>query len=664
MSIITSDEVNTLVYQYLKECGFAHAAFTFENECTLKKKQLLQVTDSSIQPGLLVTYLQRGLQFAQVECHVNEDGTEILDCQVPFSLLKVHECEKEPIGEEADSSAKLPLSSISKLMSRSSAQMIAKRKEQRDSIRKERLNANAIEKPRGSLSTTHMAFHPSKAKRESMGSSVMNVGKYSKSSYHMNIPEWPLSQAQLLSGHVSEVFSCRWRPVILERNVKQREKENDVTTNEMTMEKKTKNEESYLETVTTSARMLATGSADGTLRLWTLYGKSQSCKTIEMTDEEGKTEVTVLEWDALGDRLAVGLYDGRVCIVSSSEERLLQTLNECQMPILALKWSYPHQFLAAIASDVGLVIWNTLTWNVYLRCSFPNDHGITRAAVSSFTDLDWWPLSDTPMVCALSGTQGKLYICYYDYEKPTSSIILHELSTPGHTGDVNAVRWDATGTLLASCSDDRTIRLWSIEILSGEQEGRHHIRLCGTIAVDAGGSAYSLVWMKSKAMKKDPTTALTAHLNGKNTTDHSNPPEEIISPISSPNNGDYLAHCTYEGLVKIWRVQKDIQTELPTMTCMGICERHESNVLALTFCSFSSFSYLATVSSDHRLYLWAFLPTKASSSETPVYPPKLHPIRCFTAKNCLYDVDWDGHSLATASSDGSTYLVNFNLNEL
>lgn len=32
----------------------------------------------------------------------------------------------------------------------------------------------------------------------------------------------------------------------------------------------------------------------------------------------------------------------------------------------------------------------------------------------------------------------------------------------GHKMDVNAVKWDPTGKLLASCSDDSTAKIWSV----------------------------------------------------------------------------------------------------------------------------------------------------------------------------------------------------------
>lgn len=32
-------------------------------------------------------------------------------------------------------------------------------------------------------------------------------------------------------------------------------------------------------------------------------------------------------------------------------------------------------------------------------------------------------------------------------------------SFQGHTNEVNAIKWDPTGTLLASCSDDMTLKV-------------------------------------------------------------------------------------------------------------------------------------------------------------------------------------------------------------
>lgn len=68
---VTSDEVNVLVYRYLLESGFSHSAFSFAHEAHLAKAPMALSMDQ-IAPGMLVAYIQKGLQFDEIEAHVNE----------------------------------------------------------------------------------------------------------------------------------------------------------------------------------------------------------------------------------------------------------------------------------------------------------------------------------------------------------------------------------------------------------------------------------------------------------------------------------------------------------------------------------------------------------------------------------------------------------------
>eukprot|EP01086_Lenisia_limosa_P012433 TRINITY_DN4076_c0_g1_i1.p1 TRINITY_DN4076_c0_g1~~TRINITY_DN4076_c0_g1_i1.p1 ORF type:complete len:460 (+),score=60.27 TRINITY_DN4076_c0_g1_i1:113-1492(+) len=85
---ITSDEVNYLLFRYLQEAGFSHTAFSFANESLIHKAG---INHEHVPPGALISFLQKGLQYLEVETHVKEDGTEI-ECEKPFSLLDPHVC--------------------------------------------------------------------------------------------------------------------------------------------------------------------------------------------------------------------------------------------------------------------------------------------------------------------------------------------------------------------------------------------------------------------------------------------------------------------------------------------------------------------------------------------------------------------------------------------
>lgn len=71
--------------------GFLHSAFTFAYESQLAKSNVIHAT---VPPGALISYIQKGLQYAGIEAHLNDDGTE-RPCGTMFSLLDPHVCRVE-----------------------------------------------------------------------------------------------------------------------------------------------------------------------------------------------------------------------------------------------------------------------------------------------------------------------------------------------------------------------------------------------------------------------------------------------------------------------------------------------------------------------------------------------------------------------------------------
>ena len=68
---LTSDEMNYLVYRYLLESGFTHAAFALGNESYVDGRKL---TDGQreVPPGALISFVQKGLQYCELEANLNE----------------------------------------------------------------------------------------------------------------------------------------------------------------------------------------------------------------------------------------------------------------------------------------------------------------------------------------------------------------------------------------------------------------------------------------------------------------------------------------------------------------------------------------------------------------------------------------------------------------
>merc|ERR1719271_2179912 len=85
---VSSDEINVLLYRYLLESGYAHTAFVFQAESHVHTSP---ENDARVFPGALIEMLEKGLLFSYVQSHMTDDA-EVVVCNQPFSLLRMHKC--------------------------------------------------------------------------------------------------------------------------------------------------------------------------------------------------------------------------------------------------------------------------------------------------------------------------------------------------------------------------------------------------------------------------------------------------------------------------------------------------------------------------------------------------------------------------------------------
>ncbi len=79
---LSSSEVNFLVYRYLLESGFGHAAFAFGNESDVSR---IDVRGKDVPVGALVSFIQKGFQLVEMEANLNANGTDVYGKYVQFS---------------------------------------------------------------------------------------------------------------------------------------------------------------------------------------------------------------------------------------------------------------------------------------------------------------------------------------------------------------------------------------------------------------------------------------------------------------------------------------------------------------------------------------------------------------------------------------------------
>jgi hypothetical protein len=95
---ITSEEINLIIYNYLLETGMGyvglgHSAFTLQNEARIGT---VSQKFPTIQPGYLVSLLEKALILTQYEAHLHEEVIFNLEHdqsryrEVPLALLPSH----------------------------------------------------------------------------------------------------------------------------------------------------------------------------------------------------------------------------------------------------------------------------------------------------------------------------------------------------------------------------------------------------------------------------------------------------------------------------------------------------------------------------------------------------------------------------------------------
>ncbi|CAL5324594.1 unnamed protein product [Camellia sinensis] len=316
----------------------------------------------------------------------------------------------------------------------------------------------------------------------------------------------PSSDVITLEGHTSEVFTCAWSP---------------------------------------AGSLLASGSADATARIWTVVDwtsrsslQNGSSKVLVLNHVKGKkkgknNDVTTVDWNGEGTLLATGSYDGQTRIWSS-DGKLKSILSKHKGPVFALKWNKKEDYLLTGSSDKSAIVWDVEAKECKQKFEFHSGPTL---------DVDW----RNNVSFATSSTDNMIYICEVGDTCPIKTF-------SGHQNEVNCVKWDPTGSLLASCSDDCTAKIWSMDQDNYVHNLREHAK-----------EIYTVRWSPS-----GPGT-------------------------NNPNQKLLLASASFDSTVKLWDI------ELGRLICS--LNGHRAPVYTIDFSP--NGEYLASGSLDNSLNIWS-----------------------------------------------------------
>ena len=353
-----------------------------------------------------------------------------------------------------------------------------------------------------------------------------------------------------LEMHESEVFMCAWNPVY--------------------------------------TNLIATGSGDASARIWQVGGTKAAAgvTTVKLLphgsdprDRKNK-DVTTLEWSSDGTLLATGSYDG-VARVWARNGALIHTLRRHTGPIFSLKWNKQGNFLLSGSYDKTTIVWDVSGSTGFVEQQF-TEHNAPAL------DVDW----RDNITFASCSTDRTVHICRVGMSRPLKVYV-------GHSDEVNAVKWDPSGQLLASCSDDCTAKIWDLE--SDRTEPLYDFK-------SHEQEIYTVKW--------SPTGPGSRH----------------------PNKKALLATASFDGSVRLWNVVDG--------SCYRVFNRHKDSVYSVAFSP--SGDYLASGSLAGQLYVWDIEEAKH--------------IKSYNGKGDIFEVAWNKEETRVAAcfSSNVVAIIDFN----
>lgn len=268
--------------------------------------------------------------------------------------------------------------------------------------------------------------------------------------------------------------------------------------------------------------MLAAGNSDKVVRLWHLESREMAGALNGHEDE-----LHSVSFSPTGSMLASASEDGTVRLWDLRTKAELTTLRGHTEPVFSVAFSSDGTKLASGSEDGTVRQWNVATGN----------------QLSMLRRDDWvFSVAFAPGEAMVAfGSADKSVYLWHDLD-PNSKL----LNLAGHRAAVYSVAVNSAGKLIASGSEDRTIRLWELEtgvelaVLQGHSKPVQSVEFNPDGTVLASGSEDHTIRLWDVKTGQE-LTVLHGH-------------RKRVTDLAFDPNGLILASGSGDGTVRLWDV--------------------------------------------------------------------------------------------------------------
>jgi len=391
-----------------------------------------------------------------------------------------------------------------------------------------------------------------------------------------------------------------------------------------------------------NGKIIASGSADKTIKLWSLEGKE--LETIKVNEE-----VHSMAFSPDGRLLAIGVNGGTLKIWHLAEKKFT-TIKAHTETIFKVSFTPDSQKLVTGSADGKAVLWSRngkklVTFNRGkdgVRGLAISADGKLLATSGNNKKIEFWNINGEKLksiqtgysiiAMAFSPDNKMLAAASWDKDVKLYSLDGKDLDTlSGHQEAVWAIAWSPDSKILATASLDNSVKLWKLEnplvkVLRDHQSDVSKVAISpnGKMIATTGWDYVVNLWTSDGTLIR----SLKGHKNG-------------ITCVVFSLNGQYLATGSADKTIKIWKIDG---------TPIGQLLGHTDVILDIALSPDGKI--LASVGHDQTLRLWQRDDKK---------PFSFRPFKTIKAHNePINSVDFspDGQILITGSYDATIGMWN------